>query len=69
MKTYSIFKYKKTGLALLSILLLLGCQNDDADLQTAKYSTNPNVFIDSFSGGLIYAAFGGTDVFAFQVDR
>ncbi|TDD95510.1 Ig-like domain-containing protein [Flavobacterium cellulosilyticum] len=69
MKTYSIFKYKKTGLALMSLLLVLGCQNDDADLQTAKYSNNPNVFIDSFSGGLEYAAFSGTDIFAFQVDN
>lgn len=69
MKTYSIFNLKRTSFALMSLLLVLGCQNDDADLQPAKYSTNPNVFLDNFSGGLIYAAFAGTDIFAFQVDN
>lgn len=46
-----------------------GCQNDDADFVAATYSTNPEVFIDTFSGGLIYAAFSGTVVTAFQVDK
>jgi hypothetical protein len=69
MKTYSNFSYKRIIFTLMSLVLVMGCQNDSADLQPAKYSSNPNVFIDSFSGGLIYAAFGGTDIFAFQVDN
>ncbi len=69
MRTYSIFKSKKTGLALMSLLLVLGCQTDDSNLQDVKASKDPNVFIDTFSGGLDYGAFGGTDIFAFQVDN
>jgi len=52
----------------MSLLLILGCQNDDSDLQEAKYSVNPDVFIDTFSPGLNFAAFGGTVVLGFQVD-
>src|SRR3970040_2359337 len=69
MKTCSTIKFKKIVLALASLLFVLGCQNDDSDLQEAKYSRDPNVFLDSFSSGLIYAAFSGTDIFAFQVDN
>jgi hypothetical protein len=68
MKTHSNIKFQRIGVALMSMLLVLGCQNDDSDLQEAKYSTNPDVFIDTFSAGLNYAAFSGTDIFAFQVD-
>ncbi len=68
MKTYSINKFKKIGFSILSLLFVLGCQNDDSKLQEAKYSKDPNVFLDGFSSGLIYAAFSGTDIFAFQVD-
>lgn len=69
MRTHSIIKFKKIGFTLLSLLFVLGCQNNDSDLQAAKYSKDPNVFLDTFSGGLIYAAFSGTDIFAFQVDN
>lgn len=52
----------------LSLLLALGCQRDLKDLESATYPKNPEVFIDDFSSGLNYAAFGGSDVMAFQVD-
>lgn len=52
----------------LSLLLVLGCQRDISELQQATYPKNPEVFIDDFSSGLNYAAFGGSDVMAFQVD-
>lgn len=72
MKTYSIFKSKKTGFVLMSLLLILGCQNDDSDLRdidaTVSQNNNPDVFIETFSGGLDYAAFGGSDYKGFQVD-
>ncbi len=69
MKTYSIFSSKKIGFAIMGLLLVLGCQNDFSDLQEAKYSVNPDVFIDTFSPGLNFAAFGGTVVLGFQVDK
>jgi len=68
MKTHIISKFKKIGLTLISALLVVGCQYEDNDLQDVKNSKDPNVFIDTFSGGLNYAAFSNTDIFAFQVD-
>ncbi len=72
MKTYSIFSSIKTSLVLMSLLLILGCQNEVSDLRdidaTVSQNTNPDVFIDTFSGGLDYAAFGGSDYKGFQVD-
>ncbi|HRK75528.1 MAG TPA: hypothetical protein PLL64_14685, partial [Rhodothermales bacterium] len=50
-------------------LLLSGCQNDDSVFTAATYPNNPDVFLDSFSGGLNYAAFSGTVPTAFQVDK
>jgi len=47
MKTYSILKSKKSVFVLMSLLLILGCQNDDADLQTAKASNTAEIFTDS----------------------
>lgn len=52
----------------LSLLMALGCQRDVNDLEQATYSKNPDVFIDTFSSGLNYAAFGGSDVKAFDTD-
>lgn len=51
------------------VMSFLGCENNLNDLKPANYSTNPEVFIDGFSSGLIYAAFSGTVVTAFQVDK
>jgi len=54
---------------LLSVMVLItGCQRNAEDLDEATYPTNPNVFIDGFSGGLNYAAFGGSVPTAFDVD-
>jgi len=73
MKTYSIFSSKKASLVLMSFLLILGCQNNDSDLRdidvTVSLNNNPDVFIDTFSGGLDYAAFAGSDYLGFQVDN
>lgn len=69
MKTQSIIKSNRIGFALMSLLLVFGCQIDDKELQETNYSKDPNVFIDTFSGGLNFAAFSGTDIFAFQVDN
>ena len=70
MKT-NINKYNlaKISLAIFSLLLVWGCQRDLNELQTATNPTNGDVFIDGFSPGLQYAAFGGSVPAAFQVDK
>jgi hypothetical protein len=55
-----------TGIA---ILMTTACERELDDLQPATYSANPEVFIDGFSAGLNYAAFGGSVPTAFDVDR
>ncbi|PHI21155.1 hypothetical protein CEQ90_03800 [Lewinellaceae bacterium SD302] len=58
---------------LLSVLLIIGglsfgCERDLEDLEPAEFPTNGDVFIDGFTGGMEYAAFGGSKVTAFDVD-
>jgi hypothetical protein len=54
---------------LIGLLLMIGCDTRDVDeLQPASFPQTPDVFIDDFTGDLQYAAFGGSDVTAFQVD-
>lgn len=73
MKKYSIIKLRKIGFALLGLLFVPGCQNDDSDLRdidtTVALNSNGDVFIDTFSSGLDYAAFAGSDFLGFQVDN
>ncbi|NUQ24593.1 MAG: Ig-like domain-containing protein [Saprospiraceae bacterium] len=49
-------------------LFLAACQRDNEDLSPVTYPTNPEVFIEGFSPGLNYAAFGGSVPTAFDVD-
>ena len=65
-------KYNNTLFALFLVLIALfltQCERDVEGLEPAPYSTNGDVFIDGFSAGLNYAAFGGSDVTAFDVDE
>ena len=58
-------------IALLTATLLVfsvSCQRDFDELEPAGFPTTPEVFIDGFSAGLAYAAFGGSNVTAFDVD-
>lgn len=65
----NIFKHTFTRVILsASLLVAFGCQRDISELEPAEYSKNPEVFIDAFSSGLNYSAFGGSDVKAFDVD-
>lgn len=50
-------------------ILFIGCERDLEDLKPIKFPANPYVFIDGFSGGLNYAAFGGSVPTAFDVDN
>lgn len=58
---------KRAALCLV-VVFLSACENDPDDFEEAKYSSNPDVFIDTFSAGLNYAAFSNSVVTAFQVD-
>jgi hypothetical protein len=55
---------------LIALFLMLGCElRKVEDLQPISFPSIAEVFIDDFTGDLAYAAFGGSDVTAFQVDR
>ncbi|MBN2863729.1 MAG: Ig-like domain-containing protein, partial [Bacteroidales bacterium] len=61
-----------TVIALLTAVILvwsLSCTRDFDELELAKFPNIPEVFIDGFSQGLNYAAFGGSKVTAFDVDQ
>ncbi|MEI7981464.1 MAG: Ig-like domain-containing protein [Bacteroidota bacterium] len=54
---------------LLTILLMaVSCERKFDGLPLATYPTTPDVFIDGFSSGLYYAAYGTSKVTAFSVD-
>ena len=52
----------------LLLIITSSCKRDVEDLEPATFPTTPEVFIDGFSGGLNYSAFGGSKVTAFDVD-
>ena len=47
----------------------MGCERELYDLQPATFPKNAEVFIDGFSAGLNYSAFGGSVPTAFDVDN
>lgn len=59
------FNYLIVGLILV---LSNGCAPDEDELQEATFPITAEVFIDGFSGGLQYDAFGDSRVTAFDVD-
>ncbi|MBK7940238.1 MAG: hypothetical protein IPJ82_25550 [Lewinellaceae bacterium] len=64
-------KYTFSALAVLftlTMLTVVGCKRELEDLEPASFPTTPEVFIDGFSAGLNYGAFGGSKVTAFDVD-
>jgi len=53
------FQIKHTVFLLATLLMAASCERDTTQLPTAtNYPTNPNVFIDDFSAGLDYIAWG-----------
>ncbi len=69
MNTSIIIDFKHFCLAAIFAMLMFGCERDVDNLELASASTNPDVFIDGFSAGLNYAAFGGSVVTSFDVDK
>jgi hypothetical protein len=51
------------------VLVNAGCKREPDLLEPASYPDIPEVFIDGFSAGLNYSAFGGSKVTAFDVDK
>jgi len=68
MKIIQNYSSKLALLLVATIFVAVGCKRDLEDLSPADSPVNPDVYIDGFSGGLNYAAFGGSDVTAFEVD-
>lgn len=58
-----------TIFTIFSAMLFTSCERDPNVLEPASYPDVPEVFIDGFSAGLNYAAFGGSKVTAFDVDN
>lgn len=50
-------------------VLFLGCEREMDELKPVSFPANSYVFIDGFSAGLNYAAFGGSVPTAFDVDK
>lgn len=59
--------FSKLFAAFVIIIFTNSCERDVSGLSGPENSKDPNVFIDGFSGGLNYAAFGGSFPAAFQV--
>jgi hypothetical protein len=69
MNTNILIKLKKYIPAGIVLILLMGCERELDELQPATFPDNPEVFIDGFSSGLNYSAFGGSVPTAFDVDN
>ncbi|WP_299766375.1 carbohydrate binding domain-containing protein [uncultured Dokdonia sp.] len=65
-----IFTTRKLSyfIAALFLVISYSCQPDDENLPEATFPDIAEVFIDTFSAGLQYAAFGTSKVTAFDVD-
>ncbi|MFC4632313.1 carbohydrate binding domain-containing protein [Dokdonia ponticola] len=55
-------------IATLFLVINYSCAPDEGDLQEATFPNIANIFIDGFSAGLQYDAFGDSRVTAFNVD-
>ena len=69
MNTIQRYNYLHFFLVTLILALPFSCSRDLDDLEPAEFPVDGNVFLDGFSGGLNYAAFGGSKVTAFEVDN
>ncbi len=69
MKVLNIKNLNRIFFAGALSIFVMACEREVSDLATPNYPANPEVFIDGFSGGLNYAAFGGSVPTAFQVDN
>jgi hypothetical protein len=68
MKNSNIKSATRLFLAALA-MVAIGCDKDENDFNEAGFPKTAEVFIDDFTSDLAYAAFGGSDVKAFQIDK
>ena len=69
MKTTKMMKLIKLVLIWnLALILITSCEPDDSDAVPSTLDRTAEIFIDGFSGGLDYQAFGDSKVTAFEVD-
>ncbi|MDZ7605922.1 MAG: hypothetical protein U5K79_10140 [Cyclobacteriaceae bacterium] len=68
MKSIKIISIRIALLGLISFPLSNCERSLSEDVEFARFPSNPEVFIDGFSGGLNYFPFGGSKLDAFTVD-
>ncbi|MGB5237691.1 MAG: hypothetical protein WBN59_08670, partial [Flavobacteriaceae bacterium] len=71
MKPMIRFDFRTISLLLAMVLIAISfsCDRDDDDVTAASFPDNAEIFIDGFTPGLVYQAFGESNVEAFQVDE
>jgi hypothetical protein len=69
MKANNNIRLTQHIVTVIFLILFMGCEREISDLELATYPTNPEVFVNGFSPGLNYAAFGGSVPTAFDVDN
>ena len=67
MKNHILFSHTSIYIATFLMLFVWGCERSVSGLEEAPNPDNPDVFIDTFSSGLNYAAFEGSVPEAFTV--
>jgi len=68
MKTFNNYNWRREFSICILLILSIACIRDIDELEPATFSTNPAIFLDGFSSGLNYTAFGGSVPTAFNVD-
>ena len=67
---HKTYKFSVVALLITGMLILYSsCNRDLVDPKQATLPTTQAVFLDGFSAGLKYSAFGGSNVAAFDVDK
>lgn len=61
--------YYSIAAFIMFLMLAVSCERKVDELELATYPTTPEIFIDGFSSGLYYAAYGTSKVTAFSVDK
>ncbi|MFK7906608.1 MAG: hypothetical protein AB8B69_15865 [Chitinophagales bacterium] len=66
MKNINYYYRIITPLLIVLLLISFGCSREIDELEPASFPTNGDVFIDGFSGGLQYNAFGNVTTFSVE---